>query len=129
MSRDPKNNPKALPSKARFNNVVFVNWSLSVEEKAACKAWINTWEDLDDGLSLLIQEGYKATFSWDAYRSCFTASLIPTSDAKSNAGYILSGKGSTPLKAVKQALFVHYKIMDGEWASYSTATNAEELDD
>ncbi len=129
MARDPKNKPVPKPTAQRFNDVQFVNWSLSDEDKAKCKAWLLGGGELDDTLGLLIEDGYKITTSWDTYRSCFTASIVPTKDAKSNQGFILTGKGSTPLKASKQVLYIHYHIMDGDWASYSTAKSVEEIDD
>lgn len=129
MSREPKTSKPSTPKKPRFNDVVFVNWSLSVEDKVACKAWLVVEGDIDNALLTVIEEGYKVTCSYDSYRACFTASLIPQNDDSPNKGYILSGKGSTPLKATKQALFIHYRIMGSEWATYSTQRESEELDD
>lgn len=129
MTREPKNKPEAKPTQKRFNDVIFVNWSLSVEEKAECKNWLLGEGELDNACLLLIEAGYKTTISWDNYRECFTASIVPAKDAKINQGYILTGKGSTPLKAIKQAAYIHFHIMDGDWSSYSTAKSAEELDD
>lgn len=129
MARDPKNKPASKPTQPRFNDVQFVNWSLSAEEKAAVKAWVLTIEEYDNFIGGLVEAGYKITVSYDNFRACFTASIVPTKDAKSNQGYILTGKGSTPIKAIRQAMYTHYYIMDGEWASYSTAKAAEELDD
>lgn len=129
MGRDPKNKPTPKPTQPRFNDVQFVNWSLTVEQKAACKVWSLALEDYDNAYGELIQGGYKITASYDNFRACFTASIVPTKDAKSNQGFILTGKGSTPLKAIKQALYIHYHVMGEEWAAYSTAGKAEELDD
>lgn len=129
MGRDPKNKPTPKPTQPRFNDVQFVNWSLSAEEKAACKAWKMTTEDYDNFIGGVVEAGYKITVSYDNFRLCFTASIVPTKDAKSNEGYILTGKGSTPLKATKQVLYIHHYIMSGEWAAYSTAKSVEELDD
>lgn len=129
MARDPKPTPKPKPTQPRFNDVSFINWSLSPEEKAACKAWSLSLEDYDNAIGNLVEGSYKTTISYDGFRSCFTCSIVPTKDAKSNQGYILTGKGSTPLKALKQALYIHFHIMDTEWAAYSTAKAMEELDD
>lgn len=129
MSREPKNNKAPAPKTERFNDVKFVNWSLSLTEKEACKQWLVVDGDVDNALLTFIEEGNKVTCSYDSYRSCFTVSLIPQSDKSPNKGFILSGKGSTPLKAIKQALFINYRIMDGEWATYSTMGASEELDD
>jgi hypothetical protein len=129
MSRNPKDVKRTVPTKARFNDMKFINWSLSDDERAACKAWALSLEDYDNALISLVEAGYKITISYDNYRSCFTCSVVATPDAKSNQGYILAGKGSTPLKAAKQALYIHFHIMGEDWAAYSTATAAEELDD
>lgn len=129
MARDPKNKSVTKPTQPRFNDVQFVNWSLNPEEKSACKAWDLSREDYANAIGGLIEGGYKVTVSYDSFRSCFTASIVPTKDAKSNQGYILTGKGSDPLKAIKQVLYIHYHIMGEEWSSYSTAKAVEELDD
>lgn len=129
MARDPKPTKPKAPTQRRFNDVTFVNWSLSPEEKAACKAWVLSLEDYDDALATLIEGGYKTTLSYDNFRSCYTCSVVPQKDAKSNQGFILTGKGSTATKALKQALYIHFHVMSEEWASYSTAKSVEELDD
>lgn len=129
MSRDVKSRPAPKPTQPRFNDVKFINWSLSVEEKAACKQWTFDTEAYDNEVGKLIQSGYKLTVSWDGFRSCYTASIVPTADAKDNQGFILTGKGSTPVKAAKQALYIHFYVMGENWAEYSTAGGREELDD
>lgn len=125
----PKNPQKSAPTKPRFNDVKFVNWSLSAEEKSACKAWELSLEDYDNALISLIEAGYKITSSYDNFRHCHTCSLVATESAKQNNGYILTGKGSTPLKAIKQALYIHFHIMSEDWAAYSTATPQDIIDD
>jgi hypothetical protein len=129
MSREPRNRAPSQPRTRRFNDSVFVNWSLTDEQKASCKAWCTTLEDMDAAEISLLQSNYKITVSWDDFRQCYTASLLPQGDDHENKGYILTGKGSTPSKARKQALFVHFHVMDGEWSTYSTGGSAEELDD
>lgn len=129
MARDPKPTKPKPPVQSRFNDVQFVNWSLDASQKAACKAWVLSLEDFDNALATLIEAGYKTTLSYDSFRSCYTCSIVPTKDAKNNQGYILTGKGSTATKALKQALYIHFHVMSEDWASYSTAKAIEELDD
>lgn len=129
MARNPKDKPAPKPTTPRFNNVQFINWSLTIEQKQDCKQFLITDGDYDEALLVIIQAGYKVTTSYDEYRDCFTASIVPAQNGKNNQGYILTGKGSTPLKAIRQALYIHYRIMDEDWASYSTAKTVEELDD
>lgn len=129
MSRNPKDTKPATPTAPRFNNAQFVNWALSDEEKAACKAWDLSTSDFDDALAKLIEGGYKITISYDAFRSCYTTSIVPSPTAKNNQGYILPGKGSTALKSLKQVLYIHFHIMGEDWAAYSTAGAVELMDD
>ncbi len=123
------NNAGSVPRKPRFNDVVFVNWSLTDDQKKTLKATPFNLADLDNALIGLTQGGYKLTVSFDTYRECYTASLVPQGENNPNKGYILTGKGSTPLKATKQVLYIHYEIMDGDWAAYSTGSAREEIDD
>lgn len=129
MSRQPKDAPKSAPKAERFNDVKFVNWSLDADQKAACKAWELERDDIDNLLVKTIEGGYKVTLSYDGFRSAYTASLIAQQEAKTNYGFILAGKGSTPLKALKQALYIHYYIMAEDWSAYSVQGSAEEFDD
>lgn len=129
MSAQPKNKPASRPKAGRFNDVKWINWALTAEEKAIIKAWVLTIEEMDDLELKAIQAGHKITTSYDNYGDCFTASIVPTQDSKTNQGYILTGKGSTPFKARKQALYVHNYIFNGDWSSYSTGAGKEELDD
>lgn len=129
MSRDPSNGKTRSSKSARFNDVKWINWSLSAEEKAVIKAWELTLEELDNLETKTIQSGHKITTSYDNYGDCYTASIVPTAENKLNQGFILTGKGSTPTKARKQALYIHLKIFGGDWSSYSTGAGKEEIDD
>lgn len=113
----------------RFNDVKWINWSLSNEQKQTLKAWVPTVEEIDDWEIKLIQSNHKITTSYDKYGDCYTTSVVPTEDNTINSGFILTGKGSTPLKSLKQAVYIHFTIFEGDWSSYSTATGKEEMDD
>lgn len=129
MSRNPTQGKARAGKAARFNDVKWINWTLSSEQKAEIKAWQVTVEEIDDFEVKIIQEGHKITTSYDNYGDCYTTSIVPTADSKTNQGYILTGKGSTPLKSVKQAIYIHVQVFNGDWSSYSTGTGREELDD
>lgn len=116
-------------SKGRFNDVVWINWALTIEQKKEIKAWQPDVEELDDMEAEIIQEGNKVTLSWDDYGQCYTCSIVPTSSHKTNQGYILTGKGSLPFKAKKQAFYIHKQVFGTDWSSYSTARGVENLDD
>lgn len=129
MSRDPVNaKPRAGKAKS-FNEVKWINWALSPEQKAQLKAWSPTLEDLDGEQIKIIQSSHRITTSYDSYGDCYTTSIVPTADNKINTGYILTGKGSTPIKSFKQALYIHFHVFEGDWSTYSTSKGIEEMDD
>jgi hypothetical protein len=129
MASKDKNPPAPRQTTPKFNDAKFINWSLSVEDKASCKAWLNDFGELDDALQSLVSADYKVTMSYSDFNHCYTASIVPTGEKNVNKGYILTGKGSTTLKAVKQALYIHFMIFNQDWSSYSKVTLDEELDD
>lgn len=131
MARDPNGNdkPKTRQKTARFNDAQFINWSLTVEEKQQVKAWNPDAEEIDDLETEIIQEHCKITRSYDDFAECYSCSIVPTAKHKTNYGYILVGKGSTPLKAFKQAVYIHKQIFAGDWSTYSKGGRAEDLDD
>jgi len=129
MASKDRNPPAKGKPAERFNDAKFINWSLSVEDKAACKGWLLKAQEMDDCLTALVAADFKVTVSWSEFNNCFTASIIPQGANNVNKGYILTGKGSTSLKAIKQALYIHFHIFNQDWAAYSKVAPDEELDD
>lgn len=92
----------------------FVNLELDEKQHKACKAWIPTLDELDDVLYKLSDEDYQISLRYDAYGKCEGAWMQKRGDKGDNAGLILSGRGSTPIKALKNLLWKH-KCTDGQW--------------
>ena len=113
----------------RFNDVVFINWSLNADEKAVIKAWVPSLDEIDNHLIKIVQEGNKTTIGFDERGNAYTCSIVPQATHKTNKGYILVGRGSTPHKAIKQAIYLHTQVFHGDYSAYSTATIGEDLDD
>jgi hypothetical protein len=120
---------KTQETAPRFNDVKFVNWTLTKEQAAECKGWLLVLGDFDSALEKFEEEGYKLTSRWDSYGECWGAFAYPEEGKTENGGYILTGRGSSPLRAVKQLLYIHYAVMDRGWAAWSVATRGIELDD
>jgi hypothetical protein len=121
---DPNNRGQAMRdsirSQQRKNNYAnneFVKRELSVQEQAQCKAWSVTDADLWNQIEVYIEEGYKLTLKWDDYSNSYAAWMQPIDSEHDNWGYILSGRGSTPAKAVKQLFFKHTAVLDGQWGN------------
>lgn len=115
-------------SKQQFAQSEFINFPLSAEQKREIKEWIPTFEEIDDALLKLTEAGYRVTLKWDERSEAFACWVNPTGEDHPNAGLTLSGRGSTPLKALKQALYID-RLFDGDWAGNYKSFKEEELDD
>lgn len=110
-------------------DVTFINWNLTPAQKKELKAapldldWVDTQE------IRLCDEGYKISYQRDDWNNCYSCFITVREKEHVNAGFILTGRGSTPLKAFKQAVYIGFHIMEGEFARYSTLTTKDEIDD
>lgn len=111
-----------------FAPTEFINFPLSAEQKREIKAWSPSFDDLDDLLLKLSEAGYRVSIRYDDRNEAFACWFNPTKDDHPNAGLTLSGRGSTPLKAVKQALYIH-NLFDGDWAGNYKQFKEDDLDD
>lgn len=102
---------KSKPAPTR--DISWVNYTLSDEQKAEVKAQLF---DVDAALIKLTEEDLKVTISYDDYNACYSCFFIPKNQTDPNFGCILSGRGSTPVKAIKQAAYIHWNIFDGNWS-------------
>lgn len=112
---------------AKFETI-FVNYSLSADEKRQLRDWEPSLSELDDELFGICHDLFKLTVKYDAYSDGYAAWLVPHASNKQLAGMILSGRGSTPFKAVKQLVWLH-KMMGGHWQDYAQAKREFEFDD
>lgn len=124
-----RNPPKEKVKKERFNGVQFINFNLSIEQRGACKSWALSLEDLDNFALQLAESDYKITLGYDNYSEAFACFVTPKGDKHVHAGWILSGRGSTPLKAFKQACFIHYHLFQEDWSEHQHVTQGVEIDD
>lgn len=121
--------PAAAKKELARDKAHFVNANLTDPEKVACKAWLPDLGALDDALLKFTQEGYRVSVKFDDYSAAYAA-FCTTVDPKSpNGGYILAGRGSTPLKAIKQALYAHYGKFEGDWSPHYQQSTQDEFDD
>lgn len=77
----------------------------------------------------LTETDHKLTIRWDDKNEAFACWIVPTTDGHANEGLLLSGRGSTPLKAVRQALYIHFYLFEGNWAEGYSQLKQEDLDD
>lgn len=112
----------------QFTPAKFIQFELDADQKRQCKAWLPDITLIDDGMLKACESGYKFSVKYDDYSSAYACWMQPTSADSPNAGYILSGRGSTPLKAIKQCLYKHHMVFEGTWdTSWSKGDN--DIDD
>jgi hypothetical protein len=86
-------------------------------------------EFAEDTILKLSEEGYAVSFSYDDYNSCYSCLLRPKYTNNSNAGYLLNGRGSTPIRALRQAAYIHYIVFRSQWGEFYTQSRKQDLDD
>lgn len=121
--------PKASASKGKYADVMWVNYSLTKADREALKKAVWTLEDLEDCLIKLTESNYKVSVQWDDRQDCYSCFIITRDSEHENAGYICTGRGSTPHKAIKQAYYIGFHILEGVFSNVNQYSDKGELDD
>ena len=123
-----KTSPDSTSSKPAYA-MRFVPGALTTEQKAQCKAWKQGDENLGPMNVDMIANGYKLSLMSDSQGPGYLCIIQPKDKEHRHYGWMLSGRGSTPEKALKQALFRHYVIFDGDWPMDPNQLSSEDYDD
>jgi len=106
----------------------FIEYDLTEPERAELKKLEFGIVDANVQLENLVRDEYRVSFGFDFYNSTFTCSLSHKDPKHRNAGWVLVGRGSEPIKALKQVVYKHHTIFDGDWSN-ARAMSRSELDD
>jgi hypothetical protein len=130
-TKDSKGNSTSKPQgkTPRFNDVVFISYPLTKEQTDEIKKAIWDIEDLDHALITLAEQEYKTTTSYDTYSSSYACFITPRGDKHINAGFILTGRGSSPHKAIRQAFYIHAVLFEYNWSGWKDERRNTEIDD
>jgi hypothetical protein len=123
---------KAEPRTAtapRFNNAQFVQLELTDEQAKTLKATGTTAEQIFEEMERMIDDGYKFTIKYDSYGDCTGVWCQTTIEGSENSGYILTGRGSSAFKALKQLMYKHHVLCEQRWSSYAGRRATGILDD
>lgn len=113
---------------ARFDNSRFVNFELDKEQSATCKAWSFTSDDFCSEVQRFIDSGYGVSLKYDERNECYSCFIQNRGEAGPNRGLVLTGRGSTAVKAFKQCAFKD-RLMDQDWEAYAERPTFNHLDD
>lgn len=122
----------SVPGKSREvqnDQVLFVNYDLTDEERASCKRYLDSAEQWAAAVEAVVVAGYALSVKPEGDGEAFAAFLRAPSRDCDNSGLILSGRGSTPVKAVRQVLFKHLRVMAEDWRPYLVDRRRDIIDD
>jgi hypothetical protein len=130
----PKTEPRPIPfpEKEKDDNKThegmpkFVRCDLNEELKSALKDWANDedTEDLIDMICDCVSDGYVVSIK-PMKDTGFLAAMTGMYGTVNNKGMCLTGRSSTPERAVWSLIFKHYVVLKKNW---STAPKEDNLD-
>lgn len=125
-----KRNSATRPKAERFNEFKFVQYEPDDEQKKLIKAWEIDEAGVFDAIERMVTDGYKFSIKFDEYGDCFGCYITcPPEHPSGNGGLILSGRGSSAWKSVKQALWKHGIALQGSWQGFVERANGSRIDD
>jgi len=68
-----------------------------------------------EDFGILVNNGYRVSFSWDDYNTGVSASMYCVSQKAEWGGYTLSAWAADPLTAWNLLLFKHYVVAEEQW--------------
>lgn len=123
-----KKKPSKPVSNPNFRG--FINVELSAEDKTIIKSTSYDMSDYSSDLEKWIDSGYKFTFSQDTYNKCFQAIGTRQDSEHPDYGIMMSGRGSTPIKAFKQWVYIQTRLIgEATWSEMLQPLKQLDLDD
>lgn len=107
----------------------FVQYALNADEIAQIKQIEVDAVWLAETLDAFLDADIAVKFSYDAKNECYTAVLSRMDNKHKDAGVFLSGRGSTLIKALRQAAFIHYNCVKEVWREHLNTSFKTLLDD
>lgn len=108
----------------------FLNVSLTDEDKAILKSTKYDMAEWSADIDKWIENGFKYTFSHDDYNHCFQVIGQRSDKDHEDFGIMLSGRGSTAVKAFKQWVYIQTRLIgDSSWTENLKPIPRYELDD
>lgn len=127
MPAKPK---KVTPKAASPNFRGFLNIDLTDEDRAIIKSTKYDGEEWRVDLDKWIDNGFKFTFSYDEYNHCFQVIAARSDKQHRDAGILLSGRGSTAVKAFKQWIYIQTRLIgETDWTELLESGTPHEIDD
>lgn len=113
----------------RFDGSQFVQYELDKAQQAEVKGWEQSADQILYAAQEMVDSGYKFTLKWDTYGECYACFCMQGTDGGDNAGFVLTGRGSSVLKSLKQVLYKHLVCLEGDWSGHVERRGVDAIDD
>lgn len=108
----------------------FININLTEDLKNFIKSKPFSDEVFCGSLTEYSRMGFKFTFGYDDYQHCFQVIGTRSDKEHPDYGILLTGRGSSPIKAYKQWLFMVTEIIgENSWETMLKPPSPDEYDD
>ena len=89
--------------------------ALNSKRKEQFREWNGGYNTIEEYIEVMVEPGYKLSFSIDTYHDCMQASLSCSNPEDKNCGWTLTARGSSILKALGVLMFKHLIMLEGLW--------------
>lgn len=121
---------KPVAKAAQVNFRGFLNIDLSDEDRSIIKSTSYDSAEWQADLDKWIDNGFKFTFGYDDYNHCFHVIAARSDRGHKDAGILLTGRGSTAIKAFKQWVYIQSRLVgDADWSELLETGVSHEIDD
>lgn len=123
--------PRSTPSvSANSTFRGFLNIVLTDEDKSIIKSAKYDMSEFASDMDKWIDSGYKFTFSEDTYNHCFQVIGTRRDSEHPDFGILLTGRGSTAIKAFKQWVYIVTRLIgEATWSEMLKPVSRFEIDD
>lgn len=116
-------------AKPKFEFKGVVQCELSEADKLKYKLWREDGCDLENLTLKCAEDGYKLTLSYDDYNRTHQAVMMPKVGIDHDCeGYMLTGRGGNPIRALAQLMYKHWVMLEGYWRNNLTKSS-DQLED
>jgi hypothetical protein len=99
-----------VPGKTKF-----INYDLTKEDKKAVLSLLASEGWLEQALHTTMEAELRVVLDYDAKQGSFSAMVFPKGEDGAFAGYSISARGSTAIKAAAVVLWKHTVLYSGIW--------------
>lgn len=121
MPRAKRPTPKEVNEKGGY-----INFKITEEERGQVREWATTADELWEQIARLLDSQYQFKVSYDDGNDCYVCYIQGHWKLnKPDANWTLIGRGSSWEKAVRQALWMHFEGLGGEWQTMKNKSAQE----